>query len=209
MYGVARPARARAASSATSRARSSRWWAPNPSMVNPVTMTPLSRTRFRGILGISPEAKPTVTNRPPQRRARSACSAQRPAHRVDDDVRPVAGDLLHPHLEVLGRVVDGHFRAALEAQGRLLGRGCRGHHPGPQHRAELDRGQAHAPGGPEHHGPLPRLDPGHAAQRVVRRGMGHPGRGRGAQFDRRVDGLERPAPARRSARRRRRTSSTP
>ena len=84
------------------------------------------------------------------------------------------------------------FRASLEAQSRLLSRGCRGDHPGPEHRAELDRGQAHAPGGPEHHGPLPRLDPGHAAQRVVRRGMGHPRRGRGAQFDPRVDGPQRP-----------------
>ncbi len=47
-------------------------------MVNPVTTTPFSRTRLSGILGISPEAKPTVTKRPPQARARNDASAAGP-----------------------------------------------------------------------------------------------------------------------------------
>ena len=115
----------------------------------------------------------------------------RPSHRVDDHMRPLAGDLLHPGLEVLGRVVDRHLGSPGHTERRLLGRGCGGHHPGPQPGPELHRGQTHAASGAEHHGPLPRLDPGHTAQGVVRRSMGHPRGRRRGELDGGVDGLER------------------
>ena len=148
------------------------WWRPNPSMVKPVTTTPLSRTRLSGIRGISPEANPTVTNRPPQRMAAGPLGV-RPSDRIDDHVGPVAGDLLHPRLEVLGRVVDRPPR--LPAPGRA-----------PSSRPRMPptmRAPSTAPSstaaGPRRRPrraprPTPRLDPGHAAQGVVRRGMGHP-----------------------------------
>ena len=62
---VARPDASSSMSSASLRSSSSRWWVPKSRIWKPVTEIPLSSTRLSGMRGISPAAKPTVTNLPP------------------------------------------------------------------------------------------------------------------------------------------------
>ena len=111
-------------------------------------------------------------------------------HRVHHHVGSAVGDLFDPRLEVLGAVVDPDLGSMLEAQGQLVGGRRRGQHPGAECRPQLDGGQSHPSRGPEDNGPLPRLHPGHAPQRVVGGLMGHPGGRRRGQVDCGVDRLE-------------------
>ena len=194
MCGAARPARASVASSAWSRARSSGLVACEALHGEPGDHHPLQQHQVERDARDLPDANPTVTNRPPQRRARSACSAFGPPTGSMTTSAPAAGDLLDPRLEVLGAVVDRR----LGPRARGTAPASRPRRPRPRTRApstaaQLHGGQADAAGGAEHHDPLPGLDPGHAAQRVVGGRVGHARRRRRGQVDRRVDRLERGA----------------
>ena len=98
--------------------------------------------------GISPDAKPTVTNRPPRAHGAQRLLRVRAADRVDDDVGTAVGELLDARLEILGAVVDDRVRAAIRTDLEpVLARGG-GQHLRTHEVRELHRRQADAAGAP-------------------------------------------------------------